>query len=320
MPAATVTGNLALLPDSIVSEVIYDEKKQRASGVRVIDQHTKKVSEYFARIVFLNASTIATASILLQSVSTRFPDGMGNSSGQVGHNLMDHFTYSGAQGEYDGFADKYYEGRRPSGIYLPRFRNISPETTRTDYVRGFGYQGVGERLDWTEQYDQLEGFGKKFKEKLTTPGDWKFSIGAYGETLPYFDNKITLDKEQKDKWGLPLVRIFFEYHQNESAMRKDAIHCAEEMLQKTGFKNVQPFDYQLTPGMAIHEMGTARMGRDPKTSVLNGFNQLHEVPNVFVTDGSCMTSSACQNPSLTYMALTARACDYAVNELKKGNL
>ncbi len=320
LPMAAATGKLTLLPDSIVMEVIYDEKKNRASGVRVINQHTKKVEEYYARIIFLNASTIASASILLQSVSKRFPDGLGNSSGQVGHNLMDHFIYSGAQGRYEGFADRYYTGRRPCGIYLPRFRNISPETKRQDYTRGFGYQGSAERMDWADQYKAIPGFGKDYKQQLTSPGDWTFAIGAYGETLPYYDNKISLDKEKKDQWGLPLVRVHFEYHANEDKMRKDAIESAVEMLQKTGFKDVASFDYRLAPGAAVHEMGTVRMGKDPKTSALNAFNQLHDVKNVFITDGSCMSSAGCQNPSLTYMALTARACDYAASELKKGNL
>ncbi|MDR3712870.1 MAG: GMC family oxidoreductase [Puia sp.] len=320
LPMAAATGNMELLPDSIVMEVIYDAQKSKVTGIRVMNRHTHQVTEYFARIIFLNASTIGTASILLQSVSHRFPDGLGNSSGQVGHNLMDHFIYAGASGEYEGFEDKYYTGRRPCGIYVPRFRNISPATHRTDYVRGFAFQGGAGRADWLDQSKSLGGFGKDYKQKITSPGPWNFMIGAYGETLPYYNNQVTLDKEQKDQWGLPLVRIRLEYQGNEEAMRKDAMESAEEMLHKTGAKNVARFDYRLAPGAAIHEMGTVRMGRDPKTSALNGFNQLHDAPNVFITDGSCMTSSACQNPSLTYMALTARACDHAVGELKKGNL
>ncbi|RDB06568.1 GMC oxidoreductase [Runella aurantiaca] len=320
LPVAMATGNLTLQPDSIVIEVLFDEQKNRATGVRVMDAHTKEVRECYAKIIFLNASTIATSALLLNSVSHRFPDGLGNSSGQVGRNLMDHFMMGGATGEYEGFKDKYYEGRRPIGIYVPRFRNLNAQTKQKDYLRGFGYQGDGERAEWSDQYKRVEGFGKDFKTALTQPGPWTMFIGAWGETLPYAENRIWLDKEQKDQWGLPLVRVFFEYHENEINMRKDIKESAEEMLQKSGFQKVQQFYYDLPPGSAVHEMGTARMGRDPKTSVLNGYNQMHDVKNVFITDGSCMTSSACQNPSLTYMALTARACDYAVSELKKLNL
>jgi len=320
LPAAAATGNMTLLPDSIVLEVLFDEQKNKATGVRVMNAHTHQVTEYYARIIFLNASTIATAAILLNSVSKRFPDGLGNSSGQVGHNLMDHFTGTGAQAEFEGFPDEYYSGRRPVGIYIPRFRNIGQTQTQKDYIRGFGFQGSGGRQEWQEQGAAIKGFGSSFKQQLLKPGPWGLWIGAWGETLPYYDNKIELDQDKKDKWGLPLVKISFEYHSNEAAMRKDIRQSAEEMLQIAGFKNIHSYSHALPGGSAVHEMGTARMGRDAKTSVLNGFNQLHDAKNVFITDGSCMTSSAWQNPSLTYMALTARACDFAVNELKKGNL
>jgi choline dehydrogenase-like flavoprotein len=319
LPAAAATGNMTLLPDSIVLEVLFDEQKNKATGVRVMNTHTHQVTEYYARVIFLNASTIATAAILLNSVSKRFPEGLGNSSGQVGHNLMDHFTGTGAQAEFDGFGDEYYSGRRPVGIYIPRFRNIG-QTQQKDYIRGFGFQGSGGRQEWQEQGAAIAGFGSPFKQQLLQPGPWSLWIGAWGETLPYFDNKIELDTSKKDQWGLPLVKISFQYHSNEEAMRKDIRQSAEEMLQIAGFKNIHSYSHALPGGSAVHEMGTARMGRDPKTSVLNGFNQLHDAKNVFITDGSCMTSSAWQNPSLTYMALTARACDFAVNELKKGNL
>ncbi len=318
LPAAAVTGNMTLLPDSIVLEVLFDEKKNKASGVRVMNSHTRQVTEYFANIVFLNASTIATAAILLNSRSPNHPNGLGNSSGQLGHNLMDHFTGTGATAEFDGFHDQYYSGRRPVGIYIPRFRNL-PGNKRTDYLRGFGFQGSGGRFEWQEQQN-TPGWGETFKKQLLQPGPWSMWIGAWGETLPYFENRITLDKDKKDNWGLPLVKINFEYHENEVAMRKDIRSSAEEMLEKAGFKNIHSYSHALPAGSAVHEMGTARMGLDPKTSVLNKFNQLHDAINVFVTDGSCMTSGAWQNPSLTYMALTARACDYAVSELKKGNL
>jgi choline dehydrogenase-like flavoprotein len=319
LPVAAATGNMTLLPDSIVLEVIFDEQKNKATGVRVMDAHSHQITEYYARIIFLNASTIATAAILLNSVSTRFPEGLGNSSGQIGHNLMDHFTGTGAIAQFDGFPDQYYTGRRPVGIYIPRFRNIRPEQKRNDYVRGFGFQGSGSRMEWPD-LGVVGSFGPAFKKQLLQPGPWSLWLGAWGETLPYFENKVTLDKNKKDQWGLPILRIFFEYHDNETAMRKDIRTSAEEMLSKTGLTNIHSYSHDAPGGSAVHEMGTVRMGRDPRTSVLNGYNQLHEVKNVFVTDGSCMTSSAWQNPSLTYMALTARACDFAVNELKKGNL
>jgi choline dehydrogenase-like flavoprotein len=320
LPAAEATGNMTLLPDSVVIEVMYDEQTHRAKGVLVMNTHTRQTTEYYARILFLNASTIATAALLLNSVSSQFPTGLGNSSGQVGHNLMDHFTGTGAQGEFDGFQDQYYSGRRPAGIYIPRFRNLDAATMRKDYTRGFGFQGIGARLDWQDRSATLPGFGKDFKRSLLRPGPWYVWLGAWAETLPYFENKIMLDTDKKDAWGLPLVRISSEYHANEEAMRKDILASAEEMLQTTGFKNIHSYSHADPAGTAVHEMGTARMGKDPRTSVLNAFNQMHDVKNVFITDGSCMTSSGCQNPSLTYMALTARACDFAVTELKKGNL
>ncbi len=320
LPTAAATGNLTLISDSIVSEILYDKESRRATGVRVINAQTKQSVEYFARIIFLNASTIPTAAILLNSTSAEFPSGLGNSSGQVGHNLMDHFTGTGATGTFEGFEEKYYSGRRPVGIYVPRYRNISPESTQKDYLRGFGLQGMGSRAGWQEQGTDLPGFGKKFKEQLTKPGPWRLWLGGWGESLPYFDNKVSLDKNQKDQWGIPLVKVFFEYHENEEKMRKDIRESIEEMMTVAGLTNIHSYSHPPVGGSAIHEMGTTRMGRDPKTSVLNAFNQMHDVKNVFITDGSCMTSSGTANPSLTYMALTARACDYAVNELKKGNL
>ena len=319
LPVAEATGNMTLLSDSIVLELIYDEQKQKATGVRVMNAHTKSVTEYFAKIIFLNASTIASAAILLRSVSKTFPNGLGNSSGQIGHNLMDHFLGVGGQGIYEGFDNEYYFGRRPTGIYIPRFRNVNEQTKQKNYLRGFGFQGMGSRQSWSQKIN-TPGFGSDFKKNLLSPGPWGMWIGAWGEVLPYFDNKVSLDENQKDNWGLPLVKIKFEYHDNEKAMKKDIKEAAEEMLNIAGFKNVESFDYNLPGGSAVHEMGTARMGLDPKTSVLNSFNQMHDVKNVFITDGSCMTSAGSQNPSLTYMALTARACDFAVNELKKGNL
>lgn len=316
LPAAMKTGNMTLRPFSIVQEVIYDKDTKKAKGVRILDSETMKTEEYYAKIIFINASTLGTTHILLNSVSDVFPDGLGNSSGQVGHNLMDHHYGVGASGDTDDFADQYIYGRRANGIYIPRFRNINEATKQKDYVRGFGYQGGGSR----GRISIEEGIGGQYKDDLTEPGNWGFGIGSWGEHLPYFENKATLNKDKKDKYGLPTLDIDCEFKENEKAMRKDMMNSAAEMLEKAGMKNVKTYDYNPAPGFCIHEMGTARMGKDPKTSVLNGNNQMHEVKNVFISDGSCMASSACQNPSLTYMALTARACDFAVNELKKGNI
>jgi choline dehydrogenase-like flavoprotein len=322
LPAAMATGNMTLRPFSIVSEILYDKEKRKARGVRVIDAETNEVIDFYASIIFLNASTIGSASILLQSTSPTFPQGLGNNNDLVGRHLMDHHFKVGAQGDYHGLDDKYYIGRRPTGIYIPRFRNLGTAATssRKDYIRGFGYQGYAEREGWMYTGMTEDGFGNDFKDKLTKPGKWSLWLGAWGETLPYADNRVTLEHTQKDKWGLPLAKISFAIRDNEKAMRKDMKSSAVDMLEQTGFSNVSGFDYKFTGGQCVHEMGTARMGHHPGTSVLNSHNQLHEVKNVFITDGSCMTSSACQNPSLTYMALTARACAYAYEELKKGNL
>jgi choline dehydrogenase-like flavoprotein len=320
LPAAAATGNLSVVFDAVVTEILYDDKTKRATGVRVIDAHTKEMTEYFSKILFLNASTIPSAAILLQSKSPRFPDGLGNDSKQAGHNLMDHFTGTGANADYAGMEDKYYYGRKPAGIYIPRFRNISAETHRSDYIRGWGFQGSGGRKDWEDLGAEVKGFGKDFKDKLLKPGPWTIWLGGWGETLPYYENRISLDDSKKDQWGLPLVHIHFKYGNNENTMKKDIQETAVDMLERAGFHDIHGFSYNQAGGTAVHEMGTLRMGRDPETSVLNGYNQVHAVKNLFITDGSFMTSSAWQNPSLTYMALTARACDFAVNELKKGNL
>jgi len=320
IPVALATGNLTIRPFSLVSEIIYDKDKKRATSVKVIDTETHQVLEFFSKLIFLNASTISSACILLNSTSDVFSNGLGNGSGQIGHNLMDHHARVGASGSYDGFKDEYYIGRRPNGIYIPRFRNINQDTARKDYLRGFGFQGGAVRQSWQENITHLPGFGQGFKNVLTRPGDWVMWISAWGETLPYYENKVTLDTNKKDKWGMPLPKIDFKFRDNEFAMRKDMQESAKEMLAAAGIAEIKGFDYNAVGGDSVHEMGTVRMGRDPKTSVLNQWNQMHEVNNVFITDGSCMTSSACQNPSLTYMALTARACDHAIDELKKGNL
>jgi choline dehydrogenase-like flavoprotein len=317
IPVAMNTGNLTLRPNSIVKEVIYDKESKRASGVRIIDAETMKTEEYFAKVIFLNASTLGTTAILLNSVSDAFPNGLGNSSDQVGRNLMDHHYRVGASGTYEGFSDKYTFGRRPNGIYVPRFRNLDEKTKMKDFLRGYGFQGSGSR----GRAQNIEGVGADFKAQVTEPGLWSMWIGAWGEHLPYADNTVKLNKEKKDKWGLPTLDISCDFRENELNMRKDMRQTLEETLTISGLKDVTSYDDpKASPGLCIHEMGTARMGRDPKTSVLNKWNQMHEVKNVFITDGACMTSSANQNPSVTYMALTARAVDFAVGELKRHNI
>lgn len=320
IPAAMATGNLTLRPHSIVQEVLYDDKTQRATGVRIVDELTGEETEYYARIIFLNASTIGTTSILLNSVSKRFPEGMGNDSGMLGKNLMDHHSGTGAEGIYEGFESYYYKGRRPAGFLIPRFRNIN-EATKTDrFIRGYNFQGDGERHEWQDMMFSGSEPGVALKKQISEPGPWSVWMAGWGECLPDPNNRITLSKTEKDKWGFPLVEISFGFGDNEKAMWEDEMDTAAEMLEQAGFKQVSKFNYNKLGGITVHEMGTARMGNDPKTSVLNANNQVHAVPNVFVTDGSCMTSSGCQNPSLTYMALTARACQFAVEAMKRGEI
>ncbi len=315
--AAVATGNLTLRPFSLVSTIIYDKETQKAKGVVVIDSETNETIEYFAKIVFVNGSTLGSTFLLLNSVSDEHPNGLGNGSGELGHNLMDHHFRCGASGRAEGFDDKYTFGKRANGIYIPRYQNMNGE--KRDYVRGFGYQGGASRGNWHADVAEL-AFGAEFKDQMTVPGSWNMGLGGFGESLPYHENRVYIDKSKKDKWGQPVLAIDCEFKENEQKMRVDMMNDAAEMLEAAGMKDVNTYDNGSAPGMAIHEMGTARMGHDPKTSVLNKWNQMHEVKNVFVTDGSCMTSAACQNPSLTYMALTARACDFAVSELKKGNI
>ncbi|MBC7418723.1 MAG: GMC family oxidoreductase, partial [Pedobacter sp.] len=317
LPAAMATKRLTLRPYSIVNHIIYDKDSKKAKGVMVIDAETNETMEFYAKIVFVNGSTLGSTFILLNSTSEAHPNGLGNASGQLGHNLMDHHFRCGASGDAPGFEDKYTYGRRANGIYIPRYRNIGDE--KRDYLRGFGYQGSASRSNWQDDVAEL-AFGTDFKTKMTTPGKWTMGLGGFGEMLPYYENKVYINQEKKDKWGQPVLAIDCEYKDNEKKMRIDMMNDAAEMLEASGIKNISTYDAGCYPGMAIHEMGTARMGNDPKTSVLNKWNQMHEVNNVFVTDGSCMPSIACQNPSLTFMALTARACDYAVTELKKKNI
>ena len=319
LPYAEATGNMTLRPNSIVSEVLYDAEGKKALGVRVIDKNTKEEINYYSKIVFLNASTIATAGILLNSKSDRFPDGLGNDSGELGHNIMDHAMGAGAGGTIEGFEDKYYKGRKPGGFYIPRFRNIDKASTSNKFLRGYGYQGSAKRAGWQRGQDDF-GFGGDFKDGLMKPGSWTIGMGGFAECLPYHENKMSLDYTNVDQWGQPTIIFDAEFKENEKKLCEDAATSAAEMLEAIGAKNVGAGCSITNIGLGIHEMGTARMGRDPKTSVLNAFNQIHAVSNVFVTDGSAMTSSACQNPSLTYMALTARAANYAIKLLKNNNL
>ncbi len=294
---------------------IYEDKKM-ATGVRVIDAETKEKMEFHADIIFCCASTIATTSILLQSKSKRFPNGLGNDSGELGHNLMDHHFKVGATGIYEGHEEDYYKGRRPNGFFVPRFRNIDKKSHRDSFIRGYGMQGSASRTNWSRAIGEMS-YGEQLKEDLLKPGEWRIGVNCFGECLPYHENKMTLNYKKLDEWGLPTVDFDCEYKENEAVMRIDAEQEAVAMLNASGFKNVKGYNRPCFPGNGIHEMGTARMGRDPKTSVLNEFNQIHTVKNVYVTDGSCMASSASQNPSLTYMAITARAANHAVSIFNK---
>lgn len=314
LPAALKTGNLTLKTGMIVNRVIFDGKSGKASGVEVIDRETGQTIEYYARLIFLNASTIATTFLLLNSTDNRFPNGLGNNNDMVGRHLMDHHKSGGVNGEIEGFRDKYYYGRRPTGIYMPRFRNLKEK--HPDFLRGYGIQGGASRSRGIGS----DGIGAELKESLTEAGGWRFGFAAYGETLPYPENRITLNNELKDKWGRPTLTIDCSFKENEKKMHKDMVETMKEMLEKTGAKNIRHDGAMSFPGNANHEMGTARMGKDPKTSVLNKWNQVWDAKNVIITDGSCMTSNACINPSLTYMAITARAVDYAVSEMRRGNL
>ncbi len=310
---------MTLRPNSNAYHLMYDADSKRATGVKIIDAVTKEEIEFKAKVVFLCASAVASTGILMQSTSDRFPNGLGNDSGELGHNLMDHHFQVGAYGVYEGFEDKYYTGRRPNGIYIPRFRNIGGKTDQKNFLRGYGYQGGGSRNGGNPAAEEL-AFGKDFKSEILNVDQWSMSINGFGETLPYHENKMYLDYDKKDQWGLPTVTFDATIRENELEMRKDMKEQAIEMLEKAGFKNVSGYDNNYALGLGIHEMGTARMGRDPKTSVLGAYNQVHSVPNVYVTDGAAMTSASNVNPSLTYMALTARAVNHAVEQLKKMNI
>ena len=319
LPAANATGNLTIRPYSIVQSIIYDDKKGKATGVRIIDAETNEAIEFSSRIIFCNASTLSTTRILLNSTSNRFENGLGNDSGELGHNLMDHTYRVGAMGKVEGFDDQYYKGRRPNGIYIPRYVNLDEQSQSDKFLRGFGYQGGGGRAG-IQAAANLEEFGAAYKDSILKPGPWEFFITGFAECLPYHENKVSLDPDNLDKWGQPTLAIDCEFKENEKALNNQIQEDAVIMLEKAGLKDVVGFNNHHVPGYGIHEMGTARMGRDPKTSVLNGNNQVHAAKNVFVTDGACMTSSSCVNPSLTYMAITARAAHHAVDELNKQNI
>lgn len=314
IPDALKTGNLTIRPYSLVNRVLYDEQIQKARGVEIIDTQTKNTEEIFARILFINAATVATTFILLNSTSHRFPNGLGNDSDQVGRNLMDHHKGISVSADVPGFEDSYYYGRRPTNIYIPRFKNI--HTQENDFIRGFHLAGTAYR----SRNSGDKTIGSEFKDSITELGGWKMGLWAFGECLPYSDNRITLNHNKTDSFGRPQLSIDCSFRENEKAMSHNMIETAKEMLETVGYQNITDQSKISFPGNANHEMGTARMGKDPNTSVLNGFNQMHAVKNVFITDGSSMASSSCVNPSLTYMALTARACDYAVKELKKMDL
>lgn len=317
LPAAMNTGRLTLRPFSIVTQIIYDKDKRRAKGVEVLDAETNQTYVFNSKIVFVCASSFNSSWILMNSATDVWEGGLGSSSGELGHNVMDHHFKLGAGGTIEGFSDRYDFGRRPTGIYIPRFRNIGDD--KRDYLRGFGYQGGAGRGRGVNVAEFT--IGKELKEAMSVPSDnWGFNITAFGEMLPDHSNRIFLDPSRKDKWGLPVLAMDVELKENEKKMRIDMVNDAKEMLEAAGAKNVRTYDSGYGVGAGIHEMGTARMGRDPKSSVLNGHNQVWDAPNVFVTDGACMTSSSCVNPSLTYMAMTARAAKFAVEELKRGNL
>lgn len=317
MPAAVATGNLTLRPFSIVTRILYDKDSKKATGVEIIDAENNQTYEYHAKVVFVCASAFNSTWILFNSATDVWEGGLGSSSGELGHNAMDHHFRCGASGRVEGYEDKYIYGRRPTGLYIPRFRNVGDD--KRDYVRGFGYQGAASRGRWSGEVAEMS-VGGDWKDALCEPGSWTVGFTAFGEILPYHENRIFLDMDKKDKWGLPVLAMDMEIKENELKMRKDMMEDCKEMLEAAGVKDVHTYDNGYAFGMGIHEMGTARMGRDPKTSVLNAHNQVWDAMNVFVTDGAAMTSGGCVNPSLTYMAMTARAADYAVSELKKGNL
>ncbi|MGH7476752.1 MAG: GMC oxidoreductase [Longimicrobiales bacterium] len=317
LPAAAATGRMTLRPFSVVHSVIYDEGRDRATGVRVVDANTRQVHEFTGRVIFLCASALESTRILLNSATSRFPDGLANSSGELGRNLMDHTMGGGARATFTGYESHQTFGRRPNGIYVPRFRNVKDR--HPAFLRGYGFQGGANRDGW-HRGNTLPGFGVQLKQALRDPGPWGMSFYGFGECLPYARNRVEIDRARVDAWGIPVLRIHAAWGDNEYAQLRDMAITASEMLEAAGGTDISSFVHDNAPGLAIHEMGTARMGRDPKTSVLDAHNRAHDVPNLYVTDGACMTSSACQNPSITYMALTARACAHAVESMKRNEI
>lgn len=316
LPAAARTGRLTLRPHSVVESVQWDPATGRARGVRIIDALSGRTEEFSSRIVFLCASALESTRILLNSRGDRWPDGMANGSGALGLGIMDHCFGAGARGVMPGMGDQTSFGSRPNGVYVPRFRNVM--TRHPDFVRGYGFQGGAGRGGWGRGGT---GFGAEYKQSmLREQGPWTMGLGGWGEMLPRDDNRVWLDPVSKDRWGIPALRIQCTFGPNEQAILQDVQTTAAEMLEAAGARDITTYDSHLPPGLCIHEMGGARMGRDPRTSVLNGWNQAHEVPNLFVTDGACMPSSANQNPSITYMALTARAAARAVELINRGEL
>ena len=318
LPWAAKTGNLTLRPYSVVHSIIYDEQKGKAKGVRVVDSQSKEILEFYAKIIFVNAATLNTNLILLNSTSNRFPNGLGNDNELMGKYVAFH-NYRGSGGAtFDGFEDQYYVGRRPTSAFMPSFRNL--EKQEMDFQRGYMVAFSASRAGWQQDINQPT-FGEDYKAKVTKAGQWGVFIMMQGETVPQKENHLRLSTEKKDEWGIPQLITSIGYDtENDEKMIKDFHEQATEMLEKAGCENIYMSDSKQAPGLDIHEMGGVRMGKDPKTSLLNKFNQLHACKNVFVTDGACMPSVGNQNPSLTFMALTARAVNHAVEEMKKGML
>lgn len=317
LPWAERTGHLTIQPDSVVHSIIYDEQSKKASGVRVIDAKTKQMQEYYAKIIFVNAACLNTNLLLLNSTSNRFPNGFGNDNGLLGKHIAFHLYRGTASATFEGFKDTYYFGRRPTTAFIPAFRNVYKQ--EKDFLRGYMLTYDATRPGWNQGNDK-EGIGAEWKDKISEPGEWQISMGMQGETIPKYDNHVRLSTTEKDEWGIPQLITSIGYDDNDEKMLKDVAEQQAEILEKTGCKNIIVSDSGQSPGLDIHEVGGARMGKDPKTSLLNKWNQLHTCKNVFVTDGASMASTGNQNPSLTFMALTARAVDHAVNELKKQNL
>jgi len=320
LPAAQATGNLTIRANSVVEGLDYDPQTGKVSAVRVIDAETKERQRFTAKVIFLCASTVGSTQVLLNSATDDMPNGLANSSGVLGKYLMDHTFQTGVSGIIPGFENKYEFGNRPNGIYIPRFRNLDGQDQDVDFVRGYGYQGGVHRMNWDQMSKEIPGFGAEFKQALRNPGPWRAGFGGFGEILPNEDNYMALDRSQPDRFGIPQVRFNVEYRENERRMIDDIMKQGTAMLEAAGATDIKANPGPMIMGRGVHEMGTARMGDDPAESVLNKWNQAHDAPNLFVTDGACMTSASCVNPSITYMALTARAVNHAVELLTEGTI